>query len=529
MSSLIRSRRISLAAGALAVALVAPLSPALSPTVVPMAVAQDTNIPAKDDFVGEFRTTWDEDRGIAIVQGITLAPGVEIKANYKDGLGGTKLENRWQVSVQEGQVLLKPPSNVGSDGQKAGNYSMPIRVLIPQGLGQPDNPKITDTMSDGSKAAEAFNVTADEFKFHVDRTPAWVRQITGLDERHIVDFSENPTQTLDAVNIPANAETYTETSGWTTRNDNGKLQLTPPSTYGGGITDVKVKIRVPDRDNPERSWSETVTVKIDGTKPQNNVLDQLLGLFGGEGGGGAGGALGAILGLLGLAGGGAGGGGLLPGLNSLISVNIPDAKIDIHGNSINDSGNPVVEVKDNNANATVEVKDNNAFVDVPVNVTDNFKDNVKDNDAFERGLLGGGGTGGGNGLSSSKKGDATVTPSNSTSGNGNAATPGGANSSSDRLKRPECIASIVGFGLPMVVLVPVILSNVLRIPGFEGMQDAMKAAAASLPTGLNVSDQQIAAGVGGFAGALSIAALAGIITQCVPSADEAPTATITEK
>lgn len=142
-------------------------------------------------------------------------------------------------------------------------------------------------------------------------------------------------------------------------------------------------------------------MKLDGLgkAPANNLGNSILGLLGGGEGAaaGAGGILGAalplILGALGLGGGGGGASaGFLPGLNSLISIDVPDAKIDIHGNYVTDSGNPNVEVKDNTATATVDVRDNgrdnNTFVEAPVNanVTDNVKGDIK---ALES--LGGGG------------------------------------------------------------------------------------------------------------------------------------------
>lgn len=514
MASMIRSRRIALAAGALSVALVAPLTPAAPNAILPAAVAQAVNDPTPGDFKGQFTTTWDEERGVAIIEGITLPDDIVIRPNYKDGLTGTKSENRWGISNENGNVVLTPAPNVGKSGDSEGTYGMPIRVILPQGTGRTDNPKVQDLVN-GVKAAEAFNITDSEFRFSVDRTPAWVGQITGLDVRHDVDFSENATQTLENVQIPQNAETYTITNGWTTRNDSGRLQITPPSTYNGGDADIQLKVRVPDNNDPQKSWSETITVKINGTKPANNLLDQLGGLLGGGGGDAAGGVLGAalplLLGALGLGGGGGAGAGFLPGLNSVISITIPDAKIEIHGNSVNDSGNPIVEVKDNKATADIRdnVRDNPVMAEAPVNV--NANDNGKVLENFE-----------GFGGSSSKESKTTKV----SAGGSKKATV-----SNDRVKRPECIASIVGFGLPAAALIPVLLANVFRIPGFEGIQDSMKAAAASMPGQLNVSPEQVAAGVGGFAGALAIAGLAGVLTQCLPASDEkstAATATATE-
>lgn len=521
MASMIRSRRIALAAGALSIALVAPLTPAAPNTILPVALAQNTvNDPTAATFTGKFETTWDENRGVAVVQRIELPTDIVLRPDYRDGIGSTKAEDRWNVSNEDGRVVLIPPTNIGKDGSKEGTYKMPIRVIMPQNGIRFNNPRVSDVVN-GEKAAEAFNVRDTEFSFHVNRTPQWVRDITGLDVRHEVDFSENATQTLENVRIPVNAETYTITNGWTTRNDNGRLQIIPPNTYGGGDADIQVKVRVPDQADPQRSWSETITVKLNGLgkAPANNLGNSILGLLGGGEGAaaGAGGILGAalplILGALGLGGGGGASAGFLPGLNSLISINVPDAKIDIHGNYVTDSGNPNVEVKDNTATANVDahdlVRDNTALVEAPVdvNVTDNVKGDIK---ALES--LGGGGG------SSSKTSKDSKTSKVSTGGSKVAA------AGNSRLKEPSCIASLAGFGLPMAALIPVLLANVFRVPGFEGIQDAMKAAAASMPAEFNVSEHQVAAGVGGFAGALAIAGLAGIVTQCVPAKDEVPTA-----
>ncbi|GAB3075852.1 hypothetical protein [Corynebacterium aquatimens] len=522
MASSIRSRRITLAAGALAVALVAPLSPALDLTALPAAVAQNTvDDPTKADFVGTFNTVYDFSAGTATVKGIELPDDVVVVPNYAErGIGVVKAEDRWGVKNVNGRVVLTEPQSLTGKG---GTYSMPIRVKMPKnGIRAENLPK---SNADAADYAEAFNVSDAEFKFNVDRRPQWVHEITGLDVRHEVDFSEEPRQTLDAVQIPLNAETYTETRGWTTFNDGGRLQILPPSTYGGGIQDIVVKLRVPDNEDPTKSWSETVTVRINGTKPKGSqsigdVLGGLLG-GGGEGGGAGAGAVGAILGLLGLGGAAAGGGaGLFPSLTSLINVNVTDPKVDIHGNSINDSGNPIVEVKDNNATATVDVRDNgrdnNAFVDVPVNVTDNVKGNVEGRASL---LGGGGGNGGGDGAGLSSKKSNDSTPSTD---NGTAANKSSNNANLKRLQSPECIASIVGLGVPLLVMIPTIL-GALRVPGFEGAQEAVRAAAHHF----SLHENQVAAGVGGFGGALALAGLAGIITQCIPAADEVPQATVT--
>ena len=89
------------------------------------------------------------------------------------------------------------------------------------------------------------------------------------------------------------------------------------------------------------------------------------------------------------------------------------------------------------------------------------------------------------------------------------------------IEDPRCVASLVGTGIPLVILTPVLLANVFKIPGFESIQNAMKAAASQMP-GLNVSEEQIAAGVGAFTGAFALAGLVGTLTACIPAKTDAP-------
>ncbi|MFC5088222.1 hypothetical protein [Corynebacterium aquatimens] len=108
------------------------------------------------------------------------------------------------------------------------------------------------------------------------------------------------------------------------------------------------------------------------------------------------------------------------------------------------------------------------------------------------------------------------------SGKKDSGTAGGAGAAAtnSKLNDPKCIASLVGVGVPLAILIPVLAFNVLRVPGAEGFQDMLKAAASTLP-GLNVSPEQLGAGIGAFAGAFAVLGMIGAITQCVPDKADA--------
>lgn len=503
MASRIRSRRTVFAAGALTLALAAPLTPVAPEAFLPQASAQTVDYPLVSVVENNvFDTRYLPDTNQAIVLDLDVPCDATVTTHYGWKTPAPRADDQFKIDLVSNDsgtacaIRVKEPVNVTKGGGEGGRYTIPVRIVIPDKEGRTDS----DPASGIAYQYSAF------LKFNMNRKPEWVQNnLRGFDNspQYLVDFSEDATQLIapEEVEIPVNAKVFTETKGWTWNNRGGKLELTPPTSWDGRPVTVEGRVRVDDPQNPNNSWSERVKIYIENSSENppagyKSTGDQISDILGG--GGGAAGILGALLGLV-AGGGGAGGAGLLPGLNSLISLNIPDAKIDIHGNSINDSGNPIVEVKDNKA----EVRDNNAYVDIPVNVTDNFKDNdVAEN--FE-GLLGGSG-------GSSSKGSKGTSGSNVTAG-GNVSADGG--SSSGGVNNPKCVGSLVGFGVPLAIMIPVLAANVFRIPGFEGIQNAMKAAAGMAP-GLNIPPEQVAAGVGAAAGAASLAGLIATLATCIP-------------
>ena len=535
MAFSLRSHRISIAAGALSLALIAPVTtvvPGVSHHVLPVANAATT----ADTFTDRYTTDNFWGKNEAVVQGITLEAGDKIEPT-------TKTIFNWTFRNDNGTLYVVRPHSAAAF--KTGEVDIPVKVT-PAG-------------------EKTFNTT---LKLNVvDKgDDSWVPELPDFNARQAVDFTANSSQNVDALSVPTDAAVAKDglaPLSWGVKNENGVIRVTAPGTWAGeNPEDIDIPVTI-----SKGGVTEKRTVRLTATPPKTakaaNDAGAALGILGN--------LLGPVLGSLigGATGGGTGGGGGLK-LGPLVEIHDNPVHVEIKDNVRDNAANATAtaEVKDNirdnvrdnaaNATATVEVKDNirdnvrdnsatatadvhdnvkdNVKENVKENVKDNVKDNVRDNtasaevsapvsvpvnvpvdvngtvDVLPNGLGG-----------SSKSGnDGAAANGGATGSNGSSGSSSTSQPNSGGFEDPRCIASLVGIGLPLVALVPVLLANVFRIPGFEGIQDALKAAAASGPS-LNISEEQLAAGVGGFAGALALAAIVGAATTCVPvKADPAP-------
>lgn len=487
MSKKARFGRPGLIAGALSIALIAPVTPVAPPTIVAVAFAQV--VTNQDTFKKTFATTNLRGKSEAtVIDSNTKAP-VQFQPNTKISYAGNALPNyRWGVRMENDTIVLtKPPKN-----NEPGLHDIPVSVKVPN--------------SDGT--FNEFNATLNVV---VVDEPSWADQLSGFGNtadgsftRESLDFT-NGAQVANNFSVPVDAKVEWNgplTGRWAVSNENGKIRLNPPSNWSGNDIDEDIPVKITkDGDSIDR------TVRIRATKPEAQnlptwakLLSQFLAtLIGGATGrGGAGGGTG-----------GGGGGSSLPaglfeGLVN-ITINADNPSINITGNGVIHpgaiAGNGVIQDGAVRGNGVVQdgaIRDN-------VGVQDGA---IRDNVGIAPGGVVGVEAGALSGaLSSSKKAEKD-------------SEEGGESAAKAKLKDPKCIASLVGFGVPAAILIPVLLANILRIPGFEGIQDAMKAAATSMGPGLNITPEALAAGVGGFAGAGAVAGLVASITQCVPSKEE---------
>lgn len=466
MSSKIRSRRTAIAAGVVSLALVAPLTPALTEIPnfgLPVAsAATNANV-----FEQPYQTENAFGKTRFMVEGLNLAPGDKVIP--RTALSPT-INPDFTFENVNGQLYIVRAKNKPLE---AGDRNIDI-FFEPEG---------------GSSVRTTL-------KLNVVSTPSWETLLSGFEDpsRPSLDFSDGKPQRAESVKLPADAKISVTSGGWTVTNDQGVARITPPKNFEGNDADVDIPVQItlPAGDQVQR------TIQIRATKPAPEnlptwakLLSQFLAtLIGGATGkGGAGGGTGGT---------GGGGGSSLPaglfeGLVN-ITINADNPSINITGNGVIHpgaiAGNGVIQdggIRDNGVVQEGAVKDNGLVQ--PGAVV-----------GVEAGALAGA-------LGSSKKDEKD-------------SAEGGDSAAKAKLKDPKCIASLVGFGVPAAILIPVLLSNILRIPGFEGIQDAMKATAASMGPGLNISPEGLAAGVGGFAGAGAVAGMVASITQCVPSKEE---------
>ncbi|OIR44111.1 hypothetical protein BJP08_01635 [Corynebacterium sp. NML140438] len=199
---------------------------------------------------------------------------------------------------------------------------------------------------------------------------------------------------------------------------------------------------------------------------------------------------------------------------NVVVTNNANPTVNVSDNA-NNNGSPDVKISDNakatvvvtnNANPTVNVSDNGNNNGNPV-ITNNANPNVQGlplssgGGSSKRGQQGGEGQG----KSGSSKGDG-----GSSNLNARVGTEGG---SSD----PRCIATLVGLGIPLLAIVPVVLSSQLgiNVPGVD--KNAIDRTIRDTARSLNMDASTLTAVGGGLVGVVvTLLAIAGL-RSCVPS------------
>ena len=174
--------------------------------------------------------------------------------------------------------------------------------------------------------------------------PAWEGELVGFDARHTVEIAPGGSANVPDVKVPAGAEVSKKgigQAGWSVKNDAGTLRLTAPGILNRDTdVDIPVTIKV-GRESVER------TLKIAADVPEK--------------------APGGLTGLVGTIANAIGG-----ALGNLKLPPLVDAKVDIHDNPLNVTDFFKENGKDNAVNVTAAVS---APVSVPVEVHDIGKDN----------------------------------------------------------------------------------------------------------------------------------------------------------
>ena len=174
--------------------------------------------------------------------------------------------------------------------------------------------------------------------------------------------------------------------------------------------------------------------------------------------------------------------------------------------NLNDNGSNNSAVVTGNANPVVTGNLNDNGSNNSVEITGNANPVVTGN--ANGGLFGG----------SSKRGNNNESGTDGKEGSGNDgssllnANVDVAGGSSD----PRCIAPLVGLGLPLVALVPVAITQQMRIPGLERIAAQAERAFNDAARGINVDPATAAAIGGGAVGVVAALLVAAAVRNCIP-------------
>ena len=383
MAKSVRSRRTTIAAGTLSLALVAPFVSPVQAQEITTPTSDAEPAPAEQPSTSEGTTAaifeqrfdtanfWNADE--AVVEGLQLQPGDTVAPRANTIFN-------WNFRNDDGTLTLIRPKSAAAFG--TGKKDIPVRVT--------------------TAAGETFETT---LRVNIiDERPGaeWEKQ---LDSRYSLDFEKSTSaQSVEGITLPEGVTVSKNgaalPTGWTVSNDGATIRVTPPTTFKEGDFDLPIEVN-------DGTDTFKTTLKIAAKNPSKTpaetagtvagILGPLLGsLIGAGTGGGLLGNLGDILG--GITGGGngdseggtsGGEGGTSGGAGRLINVVItnnanpsnignnngsPNVIITDNANprdNLSNNGNPSVVIT-NNANPTVAIKDNLSKNGNPsVVVTDN--------------------------------------------------------------------------------------------------------------------------------------------------------------
>ncbi|WP_175935793.1 hypothetical protein [Corynebacterium sp. Marseille-P4321] len=166
MANTVRSRRISIAAGALSLALVAPLIAAPTSPFAVTAAAQTA-----DTFNTHYTTNnfWGENE--ALVQGLTLEPGTKVEPT-------TNTIFNWRFRNDGGSLVLIRPQSAAAF--KTGEVEIPVKVT-PQG-GTTFNTTLKVTVVDEEPPlSEEEQTQKDQFANRYDTENFWNKQSAAVE------------------------------------------------------------------------------------------------------------------------------------------------------------------------------------------------------------------------------------------------------------------------------------------------------------------------------------------------------------
>ncbi|OFT80716.1 hypothetical protein [Corynebacterium sp. HMSC29G08] len=277
MARSIRSRRVTLAAGVLSFALVAPLvvAPEGTTPLLPVAHAQTA-----DAFAQRYTTAnfWGVDE--AVVEGLELAPGTTIAAT-------TDTIFNWHFRNDNGTLVLIRPQSPAAF--RAGEHNIRVKVT-------PEN---------GTSYTTTLKVNVVDAR----TTQTWEDQLL---KTYDIDFGKSAApKPLTEFTLPEGVNitkgTVAPPPGWGVTVEGGTVTIKPPATFIEGFIELPVKVTT-------SSDTFDAKLRINARNPQTSATDVANGIAGTVGTllGGIVGApdLGNILG--GLIGGGTGGGTTTP-------------------------------------------------------------------------------------------------------------------------------------------------------------------------------------------------------------------------
>lgn len=513
MAKSVRAHRVSVAAGALSVALLAPAVAVPQAPLLPAAAAETPG-----SFADRYTTANFWNANEAVVQGLTLDPGTKLEPT-------TNTIFNWGFRNDNGQLVLIRPKSAAAF--KSGNQDIPVKV----------------TGADGTTYNTTLKVTVVD-----SRAPqAWEG---ALQQTYDLDFANsNAPKTIDDLALPEGVTiskaNITPPPEFKVATENGTVKVTPASTFKSGYYELPVKVS-------DGTDSFDAKLRINAKNPQTepkdaatgaaSVIGTLVGAALGLGGGtgGVGDLIGKLLG------GGSGTGGSGDGSGKLVNIVITNnANNNGSNNGSNNSAvitgnaNPVITGNANpviTGNANNNGSNNSAIVTGNANPTVVVTGNANPNVVIT-GNLNPANNGNNNGSNNS----AIVT------GNANPVITDNANPSlfgrlSDRKKAgaadagkpgaggisdPRCIASLVGLGLPLIALIPIALAQQVRIPGLEQASAQAARAFNAAAAEFGITPEQLQAAGGGAVGAALATLVAAAAFTCIPSGEPSAAAETT--
>ena len=517
MAKTVRSRRVTIAAGTLSLALAAPF---ITPTqITPVAAAVDVSA-----FETRYDTTniWDSQE--AQVEGLTLEPGDSIAPTANTIFN-------WNFSTDNGVLTVIRPSSTAAF--RSGDVDIPVKVTPAEG--------------DEYRATLRLNI--------VDEQPPVTYEIPPVETRETLDFEGGRSVVVDAWDVPEGVTVDKQVGfqsigvvGWDVEAQNGKIVVKAPGTFTSG-DDVDIPVTFTDGTS-----TADRTLRIRALNPQTTGEDIA-------------GTLGTIVGnVIGGATGTAGGsrGGLLEGI---VKVEVQPSAVVVTDNANNNGSNNSVVVT-NNANPTVDIRDNgsnngsdnNVVITNNANPSDNFNGNGSNNSVVVTDNANPSNNGSNNSVvvtnnanpSNNGSNNSAVVTNNANpsvvvtgnasnnevqvTGNANGGLVGSSGGSSKKDQNaaadpalvnanvntdggssdPRCIAPLVGLGLPLIALVPLALAQQVKVPG---LQDLFRQASRAFDdavrnTGFDAA--QVTAAGGGVLGVVAALLLTAAVRTCIP-------------